>query len=255
MHLALKKKNSAKFLYSTNSLLWYNKIAAIYAQVSKIIVHVYLSGLTILLLTRRNNMSRKTKKSVSILLALVMLCGVLAVAPVAVSAAVTEYTTSTGGVYTFNSETGELHLVSGEFTGSPWSVTKSSVLSVTADEGVYFTGSCADMFYGFSKCTRINLRNVNTSSVTNMYRMFYNCTSLTNLNVSNFNTEKVTIIRAMFWQCSNLTELDLSSFNLQNVVDGNVTISGQSRIAYGGIFKDCIKLRSLTVSDKFKFIC
>lgn len=198
-------------------------------------------------------MSRKIKKSVSILLVLVMLCGVLAVAPVTVSATITEYTTSTGGVYTFNSETGELHLISGEFKGSPWTITKSSVLSVTADEGVYFTGSCADMFYGFSKCTSINLRNVNTSSVTNMYRMFYNCTSLKNLNVSNFNTEKVTIIRAMFWQCSNLTELDLSSFNLQNVVDGNVTISGQSQIAYGGIFKDCIKLRSLTISDKFKF--
>ena len=51
-------------------------------------------------------MTKKIKKSVSILLALIMLCGVLAVAPVAVSA-----TTYTVGSAEYSFDSGNLRLI------------------------------------------------------------------------------------------------------------------------------------------------
>ena len=133
-------------------------------------------------------MTKKIKKSVSILLALVMLCGVLAVAPVTVGAAVINGTTSTGGEYTFNTVTGELHLESGSFTGMAWqyedsrgnliwrtdnNFTRGGVKSITVekDADVRFTENCSHMFRGFSNCETIALINVNTSNVTNMWCM------------------------------------------------------------------------------------
>ncbi len=198
-------------------------------------------------------MSRKIKKSVSILLALVMLCGVLAVAPVTVGATATTYTTADGkGTYSFDPVTGELHLISGEFTGTAWQYHNGSewiwtadgfnnadINSVTADFGVQFTGSCYAMFYNFTNCTSINLRNVNTSDVTSMYAMFQDCIRLKNINVSNFDTQYVTNISYMFYRCGLLKTLDLSSFDTKSVN------------SLANLFLNCNSLSSLTISDKF----
>ena len=73
------------------------------------------------------------------------------------------------------------------------------------------------MFASCSSLTAVDLSNLDTSNVTNMYAMFYHCNSLTLLDLSNFNTSKVTSMGSMFDGCSSLTSLDLSSFNTRNV--------------------------------------
>ena len=233
------------------------------------------------ILGRSNTMFKKLKKSVSILLALVMLCGVLGVAPVTVSAAVTEYTASgdAEGEYTFNTETGELHLESGSFTGNIWQyydggddehadkcIWKADkaeglkkfngldVLSVTASPGVKFVGDCSNMFdgyglNGFKNCERIDLSNVDTSSVTNMHCMFRFNSSLKFIDVSSFNTSNVTDMSYMFSGCTSLTSLDLSSFDTSNL---DRSLQGSRYLGDFHMLNNCTNLREITISDQFK---
>ena len=105
------------------------------------------------------------------------------------------------------------------------------------------------MFRGFSNCETIDLSNVDTSNVTNMYCMFFNCTNLTDIDVSKFDTSNVTAIRYMFGNCDKLTELDLSSFDTGSVIDGNMPETDLD--ACGNVFGGCSELRSLTISDGF----
>ena len=200
-------------------------------------------------------MKQRFKRTVSLLLAVFLLCGVFAAAPVTVHAAAAEYTTATGGVYSFDSETGELHLISGEFTGKAWQTTGAvsdapvwtttdfngaDVKFITANEGVKFTGDCTGMFkQSFSNCESIDLSNVDTSNVTNMRAMFRQCTGLVSLDISGFNTSNVTNMYGMFFGDSKLTALDFSSFDMSKVTD------------VGYMFNACSTLRSLTLSEKF----
>ena len=82
------------------------------------------------------------------------------------------------------------------------------------------TSSVTNMKYMFSACnklTSLDLSSFNTENVTDMYGMFYNCTGLTSLDVSSFNTANVTLMTNMFYYCSGLTTLDLSNFNTAKV--------------------------------------
>ena len=174
--------------------------------------------------------------------------------------------TAWAGVYNFNSTTGELKLLSGEFNKSnKWGndVTASAVKSVTAAAGVSFTGDCDELFYNFTNCESMDLNNVNTANATSMVRLFRNCSSLasldlsgwnnasvwnmsnmfrgcsglTSLNLSGFNTENVTSMSSMFYGCSSLTTLDLSAFNTAQVT------------TMGYMFKDCSSLTMLDLSS------
>lgn len=186
------------------------------------------------------------KKPVSILLALVMLCGVLAAAPFTVNAVETEYTTSTGGKYTFNTKTGVLNLISGEFTGSSWEITKTNVKKVTvnsyANPPIKFTDDCGGMFSRLENCESIDLSNVDTSEMTSMWSMFSKCYALKYLNISSFNTRQVVWFTTAFWDCGNLETLDLSSFYISRGINLNNIY---------GIFKGCDKLNTLKISGKF----
>ena len=207
-------------------------------------------------------MTKKIKKSVSILLALVMLCGVLAVAPITVGATATTYTTADGkGTYSFDPVTGELHLISGEFTGTAWisnetwtvnAINPENILSITAAEPVNgvkvvkFTGDCSRMFGGYpksplEKCVTIDLSNVDTSAMTKTNRMFNHDKSLSTLNLSGINTSNVTDMDYMFNDCPSLTTLDLSSFNTNKL-----------KVVEGGLFAGCTNLKNLTISQNFK---
>ena len=77
----------------------------------------------------------------------------------------------------------------------------------------------SDMFNGCSGLTSLDLSNLDTSNVTDMYRMFYNCSGLTSLDLSNFDTSKVTNMGGMFQGCYGLTSLDLSNFNTSKVTN------------------------------------
>ena len=124
--------------------------------------------------------------------------------------------------YTYNSETGELALLWGEFNkDNKWGndVPAEAVTSVTATSQVSFTGDCSQLFSGFNNCTSMDLDSVNTSNVTNMTRMFNICMRLTSLNISNWDTGNVTSMQMMFSNCSCLTSLNVSNWNTSNVTD------------------------------------
>ena len=75
-------------------------------------------------------------------------------------------------------------------------------------------------FNGAQSLTEIvELKNLNTSEVTDMSAMFYGCSSLTSLDLSSFNTSKVTNMGSMFSYCYSLTSLDVSSFDTSNVTN------------------------------------
>lgn len=77
----------------------------------------------------------------------------------------------------------------------------------------------ACMFVGSSNLTGLDLSNFNTRNVTDMSHMFDSCDNLTKLDLSNFNTRNVTYMKSMFHSCNNLTKLDVSNFNTSNVTD------------------------------------
>ena len=141
--------------------------------------------------------------------------------------------------YTYNSETGELALLWGEFNkDNKWGndVPAEAVTSVTATSQVSFTGDCSQLFSGFNNCTSMDLDSVNTSNVTNMSSMFSVCSSLTSLNISGWDTGNVRFMSNMFTHCESLTSLDLSSWNT-----GNVT-------HMSNMFTNCESLTSLDLS-------
>ena len=141
--------------------------------------------------------------------------------------------------YTFNSTTGELALLWGEFNkDNKWGseVTESAVTSVTATDEVSFTSDCFNLFYYFTHCTSMDLNNVNTDNLTNIRCMFWGCQSLTTLNLSSWNTANVTDMSYMFYNCSGLQSLDLSGWNTANVTD------------MSGMFRSCSGLQSLDLS-------
>jgi surface protein len=86
------------------------------------------------------------------------------------------------------------------------------------------------MFANFTKVESIDLRNADTSKVTDMSRMFYGCKSLTSLDLSNFNTSKVTDMYNMFGWCNSVTSLDLSNFDTSNVTNMFNMFNGDSSL-------------------------
>lgn len=64
---------------------------------------------------------------------------------------------------------------------------------------------------------KIEFKNFDTSSVTNMESMFADCYSIKSLDLSNFNTSAVTIMNLMFYSCDLLTSLDVSNFDTSAV--------------------------------------
>lgn len=81
------------------------------------------------------------------------------------------------------------------------------------------TSPVTDMSYMFDCCKAksINISEFNTSKVIDMECMFANCT-IEVLDLSNFDTSNVKDMRAMF-EHSKSTRLDLSNFNTSKVID------------------------------------
>lgn len=168
-------------------------------------------------------MKNKFKKFTSALLALVMLCGVLAVAPVAVHAEELQvYENRKGGTFSFDPGTGELKLLSGSFYGESWqkwgiwdtdlNFARSEIKSVVAEEGVKFTGSCNQMFLRLnnSEGVTVDLSKVDTSEVVGMQYMFQEATGIKTLDLSGFDTSKVKNMAGMFRACEQMTVLKIN---------------------------------------------
>ena len=84
-----------------------------------------------------------------------------------------------------------------------------------------------------------NLRNLDTSRVTDMSQMFAGCAALTSLDLSELDTSNVTDMRQMFFECSGLETLDLSEWDT-----GNVS-------SMADMFNGCQSLRTIYASKSF----
>ena len=89
----------------------------------------------------------------------------------------------------------------------------------------------AGMFRGCSKLASLNLRNLNTSNVTNMNSMFYGCMGLNSLDLSNADFSKVRNSANMFLSVPNtmaVTVLDVAAetFIRSVLTGGTINIVG-----------------------------
>ena len=142
--------------------------------------------------------------------------------------------------YSFNSSTGKLELISGDFNkDNKWGsdVVPNKVKSVTATSQVRFVGDCSELFSDFEYCKTIDLNNVNTSQMTCARKMFYDLQDLTSLNISSWDTGNVTDMSYLFYYCCNLTSLNVSNWNTGKVTDME------------GLFGSCYRLTTLNVSS------
>ena len=120
----------------------------------------------------------------------------------------------------------------------------NNLASINFDK--YFdTSNTVNMNSMFNNCENLaalsGINNFNTSNVTNMSQMFQGCHMLETLDLGSFNTSNVTNMSGMFVGNSNLISVDVSGFDTSNV-----TIFGGN---YYGMFANCVKLKSLDVSN------
>ncbi|WP_095006936.1 BspA family leucine-rich repeat surface protein [Enterococcus canintestini] len=124
---------------------------------------------------------------------------------------------------------------------------QSGTISISTD-GPKVIADGADWSWAFStdifgpyltNINSIDLRNLDTSSVTNMYCMFNSCRGLTSLNLDNLDTRKVTNMSFMFGDCRGLTSLNIDNLDTSSVTN------------MCGMFSTCYGLKDLNFGDKF----
>ena len=140
--------------------------------------------------------------------------------------------------------------VSEEKDGSIKARISGKILYVEANGEIFANKDCSSMFYYCESLTNLDLRNFDTSKVTDMSYMFYWCRLLTSLDLSGFDTSKVTDMNNMFRYCEKLTSLDLASFDTSKVTDmkymfsgcnklsGSITIMNPNVTSYSGMFNN-----------------
>ncbi len=87
------------------------------------------------------------------------------------------------------------------------------------------------------KCDTIDLKNLNTSKVTDFSYMFFNCSSVKQLDLSSFDTRQAVSFSRMFKDCYSLDSLDLSSFDTRGAYE------------FDWMFEKCSGLTSIDVSS------
>ena len=116
-----------------------------------------------------------------------------------------------------------------------WSGYSGEITSVTVEDPINPI-SMASWFSNMSMCTKMDLRLVNTSKVTDMSRLFQGCSALTELDLSNLKTTNVATMEGMFEGCSSLALLNLTGFDTAKVT------------SMKNMFKQCARLTKLDVS-------
>ena len=96
------------------------------------------------------------------------------------------------------------------------------------------------LFENCSQIYSIDLTNLDTSKVTNMYRMFHECNRLKQISgLNQIKTNNVSNMGAMFQDCHEIIYLDLSFFNTSKVNN------------MAGMFNGCHKLKEIKGLNKF----
>ncbi|EPI2201207.1 BspA family leucine-rich repeat surface protein [Enterococcus hirae] len=120
----------------------------------------------------------------------------------------------------------------------------------------------SSLFSGCNSLTSVDVSNWDTSSVVNMYGAFYACNNLTSVDVSRWNTSSVTNMNRLFFGCNSLTSVDVSRWNTSSVTDMNRLFSGCNSLTsvdvsnwdtssvkdMYGVFYNCNSLTSVDVS-------
>ena len=139
----------------------------------------------------------------------------------------------------------------------------SKEIIVYSPARIYATQNCSSMFSSFSSLTSLNLRNFDTSNLTDMGSMFSGCGKITNLDLSNSDTSNITSMSGMFKNCSELASLNLRNFDTSNLTDMSSMFSGCGKITsldlsnfdtsnvtdMGSMFFGCKALTSLNLSN------
>ncbi len=84
----------------------------------------------------------------------------------------------------------------------------TGIRSVTLGQGVTFLDhTMSGLFYGCSSLRWANLREVDTSDISDMSYLFCKCSNLTAVDMSGLNTAKVSSMTGMFYECKSLEEI------------------------------------------------
>ena len=140
-----------------------------------------------------------------------------------------------GNTCYFDESTSTLHL-RGNVNKADVQQYKNNAMFVAADTGAVLPEKSSSLFGNFANAISFDLKNADTSSVTDMSYMFYNCKAITNLDLNTFDTSSVTDMGSMFEKCTVLTSLNIGSFDTSCVTNMN------------GMFRDCNALTSLDIS-------
>ena len=115
-----------------------------------------------------------------------------------------------------------------------------------------------------SKKGLLEINEMNTDEVTDLYGAFYQCTNLTYVNLSKSNFSKVETIEGLFNSCSKLSKIDgLNSLDVSNVHNMGGVFSGckalmeldisnwnTSKVSnMGAMFRYCSKISSININD------
>ena len=118
-------------------------------------------------------------------------------------------------LYPTNGVSGTMKSFEG-YSSSPWYDYKTQIKSVKIEKGVKAGSKCSYMFYGCDIVTA-DVKELDTSNVTDMRNMFTFCKNLTSLDIGGWNTGNVTRMNEMFYGCSMLESLDIGSWDTGNV--------------------------------------
>ena len=206
-------------------------------------------------------MIQKTKKSVSILLSLLMVLSVFSGMAFTATAAdsgtvgTASYTLSDDGILTIGEGVFTLGQFQGKFNTQEMRV---SIKQVVFEIGSTLKTSAQNMFKNWTALEQVDMTNLATENVTTMHAMFNGCTalktvtfgsffdtskvtvmsmlfsgcqSLTSIDFSGFDTTEVTTMASMFGNCSSLPLLDLSAFNTANVTNMSSMFSFCGKLA------------------------
>ncbi len=110
---------------------------------------------------------------------------------------------------------------------APWSAHATTIMSVVMDESLSDDTSWGDKFKptstaywfdGFTACTTMDLKYLDTILIESMEGMFKGCSSLSSLTLpAAYVNTKTTNLTSMFYNCSSLETLDMSAWDTKEV--------------------------------------
>ena len=147
--------------------------------------------------------------------------------------------------------------------GYQWRNYADKITKVYAEEGVKLGFNSYEIFSYLTKCTEIDLHNLDTTGARSLCRMFEGCSKLTTLNLDGWDTSNVETFSTMFENCSSLTSLDLREFDTSkgkyyawtfygcsNLTSIDLsTWNTEASLSFHRLFQGCSKLKNIDISN------